>query len=104
MCSKFINKKILQECINTWGEKSQLEMIIEESLELALSLQKYKRKNVNLTERLNDIYSELADMKIMLAQADLIFDKEKIDEHVKFKMNRLEQRLLNDDSKNNINQ
>jgi len=90
-----INKEILQKAIDTYDEISQLEMIKEEAMELALSIQKAGRSNNDKDDKkiLANIYNELANMKIMLAQAELIFDTDKIDKRVEFKMNHLEQRL-----------
>lgn len=90
-----IDLNILREAINKWGQDSQLEMLEEESIELALALQKLKRvggRALN-TKRIDDVYDELADMTIMLAQANFIFDPDRIEERIKFKMDRLKKRL-----------
>lgn len=103
-----IDEKILQEAIDTWGIDVQIEMIIEESSELILALQKLKRNYGNdiskKKEALKNVYSEIADVKIMIAQAELIFDKKEINSEIKFKMNRLIDRLkINKKYENNKN-
>lgn len=89
-----IDKNILNEAIEKWGHASQIEMIKEEAIELALSLQKYNRASVDRVKGMDDIYDELADMKIMMAQAEILFDPDRINKRVEFKMDRLSKRLL----------
>ena len=67
-------------------------MIQEECLELALAIQKLKRGGYS-NEGYTDVYDEIADVKIMMAQAELLFDVDIINERVEFKMNRLKQRI-----------
>ncbi len=87
-----IDKKILQRAITLWGEKAQREMIIEEALELGLALMKLRRSG-DSEEQMRAVVDEVADMKIMVAQAELLYGKEAIDKRVEFKMNRLVGRL-----------
>lgn len=84
-----INIELLKKAISIWGHDSQVEMMHEECLELALALQKYKRDNICPVMGMDNIYDEIADVKIMMAQADLLFNKSKIDERIIYKMNRL---------------
>ena len=87
-----IDKKILQRAITLWGEKAQREMIIEEALELGLALMKLRRSG-DSGEQMRSVVDEVADMKIMVAQAELLYDKEAIDKRVEYKMDRLAGRL-----------
>jgi len=87
-----IDKKILQRAITLWGEKAQREMIIEEALELGLALMKLRRSG-DSGEQMRSVIDEVADMKIMVAQAELLYDKEAIDKRVEYKMDRLAGRL-----------
>ncbi|HOW51785.1 MAG TPA: hypothetical protein PLV42_07055 [bacterium] len=87
-----INKSILKKAIKMWGRDSQIEMIEEECLELALALQKMKRKRGNHEEKLLNTIDEIADVSIMLEQARIIFDgivPGAIDDRIRFKMTRL---------------
>jgi len=87
-----VDKIILQRAIDLWGEKAQREMIIEESLELGFALMKLRRSG-DPEEQMKDVIDEVADMKIMVAQAELLYGKEAIDKRVEYKMNRLVGRL-----------
>lgn len=90
-----MNVEILKKAIEFFGEETQINKIQEEALELALVLNQIKcpTKDSNLMNE--NLYSELADMKIMMAQAELIFDKEKINKVVEFKLKRLNEKYLN---------
>lgn len=83
-------KYVLQECVNRYGEKTQLEMVVEECSELILAIQKLKRiKSAgDYADRTDDIISEVADVLIMLYQCKLIFGEEKINSEIKRKIKR----------------
>ena len=68
-------------------------MIQEEAQELALALQQSRRKSKDKALMRAKVIDELADMHIMLAQADIIFDPHAITERINFKMDRLVERL-----------
>lgn len=93
-----IDDETLQRAIDKWGKEAQIDMIEEECLELALAIQKLKRKRGIVVDKVFNICDEIADCKIMLRQAEKIFDKQLIDERVRFKMNRLKDRLLFDNA------
>ena len=91
-----IDKDILKKAIETYGEKQQIDMIQEEAIELALAIQKLKRESFKDRETIN-VIDEIADVKIMLAQAEQIFDAKLINYRVAYKMNRLKKRLKEHD-------
>ena len=91
--SGFIDDSIIENSIERWGIDAQCEMIIEECLELALALQKMKRLRGDKEQKYNNTIDEIADVKIMIRQAERIFDSELINQRVDFKMNRLKERL-----------
>ena len=91
--SGFIDDSILENAIERWGIDAQCEMIIEECLELALALQKMKRLRGDKDKKYANTIDEIADVKIMIRQAERIFDSELINQRVDFKMNRLKERL-----------
>lgn len=91
--SGYIDDDILQSAIDKWGIDAQLEMIIEECLELALSLQKLKRLRGDMTVKEAAVIDEIADVKIMIRQAEKIFPIAAINSRVNFKMNRLKSRI-----------
>jgi len=93
-----IDNNILKEAIELWGTTAQIDMIIEECLELSLALQKLKRSSKTKAvydDKIAQVVDEIADVKIMLAQAEQMFPKEDIDKRVKYKMNRLKDRIDN---------
>jgi len=89
-----IDDKLLEEAISTWGVDAQVQMIEEECIELALAIHKLRRNRGDNMKKLEDVVDEIADVKIMIKQAEKIFDKEAIDQRVIFKMDRLKDRLL----------
>ena len=93
--TKNIDNLILRRAINQWGEDAQIDMIIEECLELALALQSLKRKSKDRQETLKNVIDEIADVKIIIEQACIIFPRAEIYARIDFKMNRLAERLEN---------
>ncbi len=93
LATGFIDGKLLQKAIDTWGVDAQVEMIKEECLELALAIQKFARVRGDKTKKYNDIIDEIADVKIMIEQAQKIFSQDLINQRVDYKMNRLKDRL-----------
>ena len=91
--SGFIDDSLLEKAIEKWGFDAQCEMIIEECLELALALQKMKRRRGDKEQKYKNTIDEIADVKIMIRQAERLFDSELINERVDFKMNRLKERI-----------
>ena len=95
--NKMIETTLLQQAIDKWGANAQIDMIIEECAELILALQKMKRNYgkdfAQDEELLTSVCDEVADVRIMTEQAQLLFDKELIQARVDYKMNRLKDRL-----------
>lgn len=88
-------RELLHQAINKWGVDAQIEMIIEECLELAVALQKLKRKRGDHEQKLVAVIDEIADVRIIIEQAIIIFadPDNKIQQRIDFKMNRLSERL-----------
>lgn len=91
-----MKKEILQKAIDKWGKETQTNKIQEEALELALVINQMKCPTKDFLKMEENLYDELADMKIMMAQAELIFDKKRIDEIVEYKLNKLESKYFKD--------
>lgn len=83
--------KFKQNILNAWGEFSQVNMLEEELLELALCLVRLYRGRSSR----EDIIEEIADVELMIEQVKFIFGikKEDIDHIKNYKLNRLKQRL-----------
>lgn len=90
-------KKLLIQSIEKHGKELQIELIVEECAELIKAIQKMKRVPVDATRTAAlyhyDVCDEIADVKIMIDQAMLMFDIEIINERINFKLNRLNNRL-----------
>ena len=85
---------ILKKAIVKWGRRVQINKIQEEALELALVLNQINCPTKDPDEMEANLYSELADMKIMMAQAELLFDAERINKIVDLKLERMNVKYL----------
>lgn len=85
---------ILKKAISFFGTDVQINKIQEEALELSLVLNQIKCPTKDKEKMQEDLYDELADMSIMMAQAELLFDKMLINERVNFKLNKLNTKYL----------
>ena len=94
---------VLKRCICEYGAPAQVDMCIEEMSELTKALLKYRTKSalakgenvnstseiINLNKAREDIIDELADVKIMCRQMELLFQVEDVVERrMDFKINR----------------
>lgn len=87
--------KIIRALIGKFGAQVQIDKIQEEALELALAIQQLKcPTKIDKDRCMDDLYKELADMKIMMYQADILFDEEKIDAYVHMKLERAKEKHL----------
>jgi NTP pyrophosphatase (non-canonical NTP hydrolase) len=84
--------EILCRAINQYGRQSQIEMIIEECSELIVALQKLRRKPHD-EGRVMDVHEEVADVIIMMNQAQILFDYTIIQDFMDAKIKRLSKRL-----------
>lgn len=80
--------KIYEQAVSTWGKAAQIDMMIEEMTELTKELLNERRG------RDHNIAEELADVKIMIAQTEIIFQNtEEVKRILREKVERLDQRL-----------
>lgn len=99
---------VYRRCISEYGTQPQVDMCIEEMSELTKALLKWRRKfalvrgeNVNpvsgdtdLTKAREDIIDELADVRIMCRQMELLFQAEdEVSNRIDFKVGRQVKRL-----------
>lgn len=98
---------ILKEAIETYGMLSQIDMLHEEMGELMQAISKAKRSNMisndgirtpatlNVKRSLlyHQLCSEVADVKIMLAQLEMELDAATVQCNVDRKIDRLAKRL-----------
>jgi NTP pyrophosphatase (non-canonical NTP hydrolase) len=84
-------KQIYQEAIKAWGIESQIMVAIEEMAELTKELIKNYRGRPNGAE----LREEIADVKIMISQLELMFDADEdlIEDYKIYKLGRLQKML-----------
>lgn len=86
-----IDSDVLRQAVNTWGIKSQLQMAQEECAELVVAVSHYQRNPTPAT--FESVVDELADVKIMTEQLELIFGQAEVAIAVNTKLVRLQERL-----------
>lgn len=95
-----MNKEILQKAIDTYGEDTQSDMVIEEMSELTKEILKLRRAvnskmhSVFLADCKFKIADEIADVEIMLTQLKMMHNcEELVEERKEYKVNRLKERM-----------
>lgn len=90
---------VLKRCICEYSAPAQVDMCIEEMSELTKALLKYRRKSGLAKDKSrDDIIDELAGVKIMCRQMELLFQAEDaVERRMDFKINRQIGRLENKD-------
>ena len=88
-----MNLEILKKAIDQFGFENQTEMIKEECLELALALQKLKRNPCDIN--VDNVIDEIADVSIMIEQANIMFPTDLIQKRIEYKIDRLQKRIGN---------
>ena len=90
-----MDRKILQNAIDTYGTKAQMMQCIEEMAELIQAINKYFRANTNeeMAKAYISVIEEISDVQIMLEQMRIVFGDKAVDEQIKAKMDRLEKKL-----------
>lgn len=86
---------IFRRCICEYGTQHQIDMAIEEMSELTTALLKWRRaKGAELPAARNCIVDEIADVRIMCRQMEILFQAEdEVDRRIDFKVARQEKRL-----------
>jgi hypothetical protein len=78
--------QILSAAIVAWGNASQIDMAIEEMAELTKALLKLRRAEGNESKyqrALDDVHDEMADVRIMMRQLEIIFGEPDNEEFAK---------------------
>ncbi len=87
--SDYLSRDIYQGAITTWGDDAQIDMAIEEMSELTTALLHARRnREANIAE-------EIADVRIMIAQLEIIFkNSDDVEKYKQEKIDRLARRLF----------
>ncbi len=88
------NKDLMLDVVEKWGEEAQMDMIIEKSLLLAIAIQKLKRverreDQLSYNTSYNEVCERVADMRLMVEQAEFLFNTTEINNHYKNKVEHL---------------
>lgn len=89
-----MNQELLKRIIERFGRETQIHKIQEEALELALVINQRNCPTKDKEQMEECLYDELADMKIMMAQAELLFEKKRINDRVRSKLQECESKYL----------
>ena len=90
--------KMYDEATKKWGWPAQIDQMIEESAELIVALNKYKRMafcNEKMDEQqlYNNLFIELADVTICLEQMTNYFGEDKVEEKIKSQLQKFESQI-----------
>ena len=85
----FEGDSIMNDAIAKWGIDSQILVAIGECGELLAQLGRKAQGRVVIA----DLVDEIADVTIMMRQLALIYDVDGVEERIRFKLNRLKDRL-----------
>lgn len=69
----FKRQGVLKRAINLWGSDMQSDIAIEEMAELTQALIKLRRPDTNRSEWIKRLGEEIADVRIMMDQLNLIY-------------------------------
>jgi len=86
---------VYRRCICEYGTQPQIDMALEEMSELTKALLKWRRaEGAELTAARDNIVDELADVRIMCRQMEILFQAEdEVEKRIDFKVNRQRKRL-----------
>lgn len=86
---------VFKRCICNYGTNPQIDMAIEEMSELTKALLKWRRaEGAELTDSRNCIVDELADVRIMARQMEILFQcEDEVENRIDFKVRRQAARL-----------
>lgn len=86
---------VFRRCICEYGTQPQVDVAIEEMSELIKALLKWRRaKGAELTAARDNIIDEIADVRIMCRQMEILFQAEwEVERRIDFKVDRQRKRL-----------
>ncbi|MCP4178126.1 MAG: hypothetical protein GY756_10195 [bacterium] len=88
-----MKKSIIKKLVEFYGKELQIDKLQEEAQELALSLHQAKCPTKCPVKAEFKIYDELADVSIMMAQVPYLFDMDRINERVDYKLRRANNKM-----------
>jgi len=85
-------QEIYSKALETFGNLSQSNMLIEEMAELTQAILKDRRNGSSASD---NFHEEFADVRIVMAQIELCLKPERLAYWKEFKLNRLSDRIKN---------
>jgi NTP pyrophosphatase (non-canonical NTP hydrolase) len=90
--------KMYDEATTKWGWPAQIDQMIEESAELIVALNKYKRmefcnEKMDADKMYDNLFIELADVTICLEQMVNYFGKENVDKKVDSQLEKFSRQI-----------
>ena len=80
------NRDLMQNLVETQGEESQMDMIVNRSLQLALSINEYKKANFKenrqqYIDSYNLVCERIANVKLAIDVSEFLFNTDSINSH-----------------------
>lgn len=92
-------ENLYQRAVEKWGEDAQLDQMIEEMAELIVAINKVKRAKHFIAQKkegvMDNLFEELADVKLCLEQMEWMFGKENVDKMFDKKLEKFLYQLNN---------
>lgn len=95
-----MNKEIIKNALEYYGQRHQIDKVIEESAELIQAISKMREYQEvscgDYTDELrNNVITELADVYVTLEYVKITYqiNEEELNNEIEFKINRLQERM-----------
>lgn len=100
-----LRDSVFIRCIRDYGHDSQIDKAIEEMSELIKALLKWRRaEGALITVSRNGIIDEIADVRIMMRQMEILFQcEDEVERRIDFKVQRQRKRLEEREAQNERN-
>lgn len=86
--------KVFKQCLHTYGADPQIDMTLEEMAELSKALLKNRRSGGSDPKCRDNIVDELADVRIMVRQMEILFQcEDEVESRIDYKVQRQARRL-----------
>lgn len=88
---------LYKKAVEKWGEEAQFDQMVEEMGELIVAFNKLRRaknyKQQDMQSAIDNLFEEIADVKLCVEQMEWIFGKEKIDKVLQGKLEKFIKQL-----------
>ena len=88
---------LYKKAVEKWGEEAQFDQMVEEMGELIVAFNKFRRaknyKHQDMQSAIDNLFEEIAAVKLCVEQMEWIFGKEKIDKVLQGKLEKFIKQL-----------